>query len=90
MMLQLILKLQTKKKNCYTDHRPAETNPCKVTIPIRIFWRLITGKNCTGDGGDSIFCMASTAIASGPIVLGLLLRKKDKRGKQLPSHCTNK
>jgi hypothetical protein len=33
---------------------------------------LTTGKNCTSDGGDSIFSMASTAIASAGIVLGFL------------------
>jgi hypothetical protein len=38
----------------------------------------ITGKNWTGDGGASIFFMASTAIASGPIVLGFLTSQKQK------------
>lgn len=68
-------RIQTRKAD-NKNQRPAETSPCKVTIPINTFWSLITGKNCTGDGGDSIFRMASTAIASGPIVLGFLKKHK--------------
>jgi hypothetical protein len=37
-----------------------------------MFLQSTTGKNCTGEGGDSIFSMASTAIASAVIVLGFL------------------
>jgi hypothetical protein len=53
-------------------YNPAETNPCNVMIPHTMFLWSTTGKNCTGEGGDSIFSMASTAIASAVIVLGLL------------------
>lgn len=60
------------------NHNPAETKPCNVTIPITILSSSITGKNWTGDGGASIFFMASTAIASGPIVLGFL-KSQDQR-----------
>jgi hypothetical protein len=41
-------------------------------IPDTMFLWSTTGKNCTGEGGDSIFSMASTAIASAVIVLGFL------------------
>ena len=44
-------------------------------MPIKTFWSSITGKNCTGDGGDSILLMASTAIAFELIVLGFLIHK---------------
>jgi hypothetical protein len=42
-------------------------------IPHTTLLSFTTGKNCTGEGGDSIFSMASTAIASAVIVLGFLL-----------------
>ena len=53
-------------------YNPAETSPCNVMIPDTMFLWSTTGKNCTGEGADSIFAMASTAIASAVIVLGLL------------------
>uniref|UniRef100_N1QWI4 Single-stranded DNA-bindig protein WHY2, mitochondrial n=1 Tax=Aegilops tauschii TaxID=37682 RepID=N1QWI4_AEGTA len=53
-------------------YNPAETNPCSVIIPDTTFLSSTTGRNCTGEGGDSIFSMASTAIASAVIVLGFL------------------
>ena len=52
--------------------RPGETKPCNVIIPINILSSSTTGRNCTGDVGDYIFFIASTAIVSGPIVLGFL------------------
>jgi hypothetical protein len=54
------------------SYNPAETNPCNVMIPSTTLLSSTTGKNCTGEGGDSIFAMASTAIASAVIVLGFL------------------
>jgi hypothetical protein len=41
-------------------------------IPRTTLLLSTTGKNCTGEGGDSIFSIASTAIASAVIVLGFL------------------
>lgn len=55
-----------------TIHNPIETSPCRVTIPMVTLLASTTGKNWTGEGGDSIFCMASTAIASTLIILGFL------------------
>lgn len=43
-----------------------------MTVPIKTLLLSIAGQNCTGDGEDSIFCIASTAIALGSIVLGCL------------------
>lgn len=57
------------------NYKPAETSPCNVMIPTTVFWSSTTGKNCTADGGDSILCIASTAMASGLIVLGFLWQK---------------
>ena len=57
-------------------YNPAETNPCSVMIPDTTFLSSTTGRNCTGEGGDSIFSMASTAIASAVIVLGFLKEVK--------------
>lgn len=62
----------SRSRHRYYYYNPAETKPCKVTIPIKTFSSLITGKNCTADGGASIFFMASTAIASGPMTFGFL------------------
>uniref|UniRef100_A0A0A8ZIG5 Uncharacterized protein n=1 Tax=Arundo donax TaxID=35708 RepID=A0A0A8ZIG5_ARUDO len=56
-------------------YNPAETNPCNVMIPHTTLLSSTTGKNCTGEGGDSIFSIASTAIASAVIVLGFLKHK---------------
>jgi len=50
-------------------------------IPHTMLFSLTTGKNCTGEGGDSIFSMASTAIASAVIVLGFLLDSAGKLDK---------
>lgn len=66
-------------------YRPAETNPCSVMIPHTTLLSFTTGKNCTGEGGDSIFSMASTAIASAVIVLGFLLDNAIKLNKTLAS-----
>ena len=71
---RIITEIKTENiSSIYAHQRPAETNPCNVTMPITIFWLSMTGKNCTGDGGASIFFMASTAIASGLMVLGFLI-----------------
>jgi hypothetical protein len=50
-------------------------------IPHTTLFSLTTGKNCTGEGGASIFSMASTAIASAVIVLGFLLDNAGKLDK---------
>lgn len=53
-------------------------------IPQTTLLLSTTGKNCTGEGGDSIFSMACTAIASAVIVLGCLKDQQtclDLRGR---------
>lgn len=65
------IQVQIEHHTC-KNHKPADTKSCNVTIPIKTLSSLTTGKNCTGEGGDSIFCIASTAIVSEPIVLGFL------------------
>ena len=66
-------------------YNPAETNPCNVMIPHTTLFSSTTGKNCTGEGGDSIFSMASTAIASAVIVLGFLYDNAGQLDKSLAS-----
>uniref|UniRef100_A0A0D9YMK6 Uncharacterized protein n=1 Tax=Oryza glumipatula TaxID=40148 RepID=A0A0D9YMK6_9ORYZ len=58
------------------DYSPAETNPCNVMIPQTTLLLSTTGKNCTGEGGDSIFSMACTAIASAKPKS--IIRNRDK------------
>jgi len=49
----MLIEVKTKKNEAIiyllvqktTIHKPAETKPCKVTIPIKIFSSFITGKN---------------------------------------------
>lgn len=75
---------KNRKEMRRKDYSPAETNPCNVMIPQTTLLLSTTGKNCTGEGGDSIFSMACTAIASAVIVLGCLKDQQtclDLRGR---------